>query len=421
MGQSPRPQAERKQLTHPPWRELRDRARCGTGMSTASERSQGPTARTTKTPKAWLTRTWHKSAVYGNIALDHAFWKGQPSASPRFERRNAHSESLAASSPYQEPRPADPLPTLPLEGLDRDAFLAATAGGRRPIVIRGFAQHSRAAKLWSQDYLRERLAGQECTVFATDEDGRRAGWDHGHRVEKMPFEEFLSRVGQEEMNISNSAEMVSACPDLVKDLELHRIYDTFTRSPKSFDELLTVGFFIASKKLGSEVHAAPGGNFFFNILGRKKWVLYDPALTAELKPVTVRPFTFALSQLNSQHSRKLLDMDPRPLARLPRYEVTLEPGDLLYNAPWWWHEVRNLSPFTVACAVRHTPPPFGPSPTLLNNPLFTALSIYPGLRSVLLGRSLWQRVTRNQTPTMDFVNALTQKLAESGLDRNNKK
>lgn len=46
-----------------------------------------------------------------------------------------------------------------------------------------------------------------------------------------------------------------------------------------------------------------------------------------------RPFTYCLSAFGARGST---DSDS-PIARLPRFEVTLEPGDLLYNAPWWWH------------------------------------------------------------------------------------
>ena len=34
-------------------------------------------------------------------------------------------------------------------------------------------------------------------------------------------------------------------------------------------------------------------------------------------------------------------------ANLPRLEVILEPGDVLFNAPWWWHTVENLDDLTV--------------------------------------------------------------------------
>jgi len=28
---------------------------------------------------------------------------------------------------------------------------------------------------------------------------------------------------------------------------------------------------------------------------------------------------------------------------VPKYSAHLKPGDVLYNPPWWWHEVRNLN------------------------------------------------------------------------------
>ena len=39
----------------------------------------------------------------------------------------------------------------------------------------------------------------------------------------------------------------------------------------------------------------------------------------------------------------------------PVYHTTLEPGDVLFNPPWWWHAIKNSTPTTVGVASRwHT-------------------------------------------------------------------
>jgi hypothetical protein len=360
-----------------------------------------------------------RAAIYKDLLLDLLFWRDKPSASPRFARRAARCEALAHAA-FPEERPATPLPEIDPAELTRDRFLEATDGGRLPVVMRGFARDTAAVRKWSGAYLAEKLGDRECTVMWTDEGGRRAGWDIGHEVRRMPFSAFLGRVGKEQMNITNSAELVNAAPELGEDLELERLYRTFTRPGAAFDELLTTGFFVASNQLGSEVHAAPAGNFFYNVVGRKRWTLFSPKLSVALQPVLVRPFTFSLSALNSTHSRELLGDPLLPLTRLPRYEVELEPGDLLYNAPWWWHEVRNLSPLTIACAVRHVPPIFGPSPTIRNHPVFTAWSVYPWVRTAVLARHFWLQMMGRPSTTRAWMNQVTEQLAQAGLDRERK-
>mgnify|MGYP001372745346 CR=1 FL=1 len=38
---------------------------------------------------------------------------------------------------------------------------------------------------------------------------------------------------------------------------------------------------------------------------------------------------------------------------LPRYDIVLEPGDILWNAPWWWHRIENGNGFNVGLAIRN--------------------------------------------------------------------
>ena len=44
---------------------------------------------------------------------------------------------------------------------------------------------------------------------------------------------------------------------------------------------------------------------------------------------------------------------PAILEYLPRYDIVLEPGDILWNAPWWWHRIENGDGFNVGLAIRN--------------------------------------------------------------------
>jgi hypothetical protein len=39
----------------------------------------------------------------------------------------------------------------------------------------------------------------------------------------------------------------------------------------------------------------------------------------------------------------------------PVYHATVGPGDVLFNPPWWWHAIKNVTPTSVGVATRwHT-------------------------------------------------------------------
>ena len=58
--------------------------------------------------------------------------------------------------------------------------------------------------------------------------------------------------------------------------------------------------------------------------------------------------TFSLCPYPDDYDREFFPA----FAHCPIFEVTLEPGDLLLNPPWWWHAVRNVSETTVGVASR---------------------------------------------------------------------
>ena len=91
-------------------------------------------------------------------------------------------------------------------------------------------------------------------------------------------------------------------------------------------------------------------NLFFQIEGRKKWTFIDPNFTLMIYPVIPPEPSYGESLIDRY------DMKPDPRARLfqycPHHEVTLEPGDVLFIPPYYWHSVRNLDSRTLAVATR---------------------------------------------------------------------
>jgi hypothetical protein len=344
--------------------------------------------------------------LYRLIIADRYLWKGQPSRSPRFARQAEIVAELQALSPFKAPRAPDPLPEYPAEGMDRARFIAVTQGLRRPVIIRGFGRDTRAVQEWTADYLRRHLGGKTCAVVVYDEQTRLRSWDHDLEFVEMDFSEYLDRMVHEDLYINNRTEVVESCPALLDDLELHRIHDAFTDPTSRWDELVTTNFFIGARHVHSSVHAAFGGNFFFNIAGRKRWLMIDPIYTAYIHPIPAQPFQYVRSACGGYRRCAEQGQHDNIFVRLPHFEAVLEPGDLLYNTPWFWHEVENLSDFTVGCAIRHFPPPFRASPSWSNHPLFTLASLYPRTRALMFGHYLRHRVTGNDEPLRNIANRL---------------
>lgn len=175
------------------------------------------------------------------------------------------------------------------------------------------------------------------------------------------------KVIEEGYYINNVTEIFQQYPQLINELGL----DAIKRIDDSINQesWLKVNMFMGGPETGSSLHCAVGGNFFFNVHGKKRWILIDPKYTRFLRSTPSENFSFVISGLdlqNPEHSSIINDY-------IPKYEVVLEAGDTLFIPPWWWHYVHNETPFTIGCAVRdHTV--YWQS--VYNNPMFMFMSPY---------------------------------------------
>lgn len=341
---------------------------------------------------------------YRLMMMDRYLWRGAHSSSPRFAAKQALVEELHAVQGFDQPRAPDPIPEIAAEELTAERFWALSEGLTRVVVIRGFG-HTRAHRTWTPQALADRFANERCAVIEYDEGSLERGWDTGAELVEMGVPELLRRMQDEPLYLSNSTELVAKDPSLIDDLELPRIRDALLPDSRGWDELVSTNFFISSRNVYTSMHHAPGGNFFLQVAGRKRWYLIDPKWTAWVHPVNGRPFQYCNSAFAGFQARRRMGV-PNPLANLPHSIVTLEPGDLLYNAPWWWHEIENLDAFTVGCAVRHVPRPGRRSPSWANHRLFTATSLYPVMRALSFAHYARQRLTGSTTPMREGFNAM---------------
>lgn len=296
----------------------------------------------------------------------------QPSVrAPRFRRRAALVDALWERAPFDAQ--AVSVPELDATA-DFARFFDVSNGYRSPVVLRGFAADSPAVKTWSGAHLSARLGDTPCTVVEMDEAAFKRPHDSKRILKTMPFSSFVRQMHTEPLYLHNSTEFATVCPDLLDELAIDQINAQLCEPDSSWDHIFASNLFVGTQNVFSNLHCAPGGNFFLQVTGRKTWTLVDPALSPYLLPLPSRPFNHCLSMYGSYHAG-----DPAaPIHRLPRLTVTLEPGDLLYNPPWWWHEVVNDGE-TIGCALRHVPRPFERSPTMANHRLFSLLSVYPKL------------------------------------------
>jgi hypothetical protein len=220
------------------------------------------------------------------------------------------------------------LSDLGHEEFDRDYYRRS-----RPFVVRGGARAWPAFARWSPEHLRARFGDRIVKVAIN----RRGAFDYARaRQESMPFHHaadliHADRPDGEIFHYVQQRSIPVEFPELLADLQVPRWIDR----P---DWIAATNLWYGGAGNVTPLHFDRDNNFYAQLRGRKHLTLFDPSHFLDLYP----DLGSALSHI-SRVDLLAPDYASFPALRATRsIEVLLEPGDLLYLPPYWWHLVRSL-------------------------------------------------------------------------------
>ncbi|GJM33277.1 MAG: hypothetical protein DHS20C18_22780 [Saprospiraceae bacterium] len=204
----------------------------------------------------------------------------------------------------------------------------------KPVLIKGGGKDSKSFNHWSFDYLKNRFPERPVRVFYSE-----TGYYNGNLQDMMtpflaPFGEAIDYCNSGKYdNKSYYMKMLSlpeVFPELMNELELPK----WNLPTDVFD---SVNLWIGGAGCITSLHFDFAHNFFMQIVGRKEFTLFSPKDTPNLYPSPMGKTN--VSQLNLE----AVDYEKFPLFRnATPLKVVVEPGDILFNPPGWWHHVRSL-------------------------------------------------------------------------------
>lgn len=234
---------------------------------------------------------------------------------------------------------------------------------RTPLVIKGLIKDFPCVQKWDIEYLRQNCGHYFVNGFAKS-DGKELLTDQFHNVkvlENIRFSNACDMIKKgEQIYINNFHSIFIDCEVLQKDLDLKKLNEM---TPIEYAD--TSQLFFGPKGTGTTLHCAMKSNVFYNVKGKKKWTFIDPQYSPYLSAVLSDNGIFVVSKLNYFNDKSLL-------RNIPKFEYTLEEGDVLFNPSWWWHCVENMSEYTIGVANRSN---LGFSFLDNNNQTFTMNSI----------------------------------------------
>jgi len=229
-----------------------------------------------------------------------------------------------------------------------DQFFKEYVMKGRPIVIRGGAAASEACRTWDVEFFRSRYGDVPVQIL-----------DPGKEEFSGPLREVLDSQGTDRrLYVLGTINLLRDHKELIDQMGVLSYRKHMTRLPISY-----VGsqlFLGVHHKSGSGWHCATGSNLFFMVRGKKRWTFASAEYTWFFHPLVNQTCQTLLSPMYLLLDRQYdLDYIRKyfPLFEFcPRQEVTLEPGDVLFNPAWNWHDVENLTEESIAVSSRWIQP-----------------------------------------------------------------
>jgi len=144
--------------------------------------------------------------------------------------------------------------------------------------------------------------------------------------------DILGKEGGEPTRYLRFHPMLAIHPELLDDFPL----DFFEHYKVRKSLYSHIQFFVGKEGTNTGLHNSQMCNLFAMVHGEKEWVLYPTVYTPYMDPQVSR----SVYRLSRHNTGRFLEPS---LAKLDGYRVTLRPGDILWNPPFYWHSVRNLS------------------------------------------------------------------------------
>jgi hypothetical protein len=235
------------------------------------------------------------------------------------------------------------------DDLSPEKFRQEYLSSARPMVFRGAAKNWPCTRKWSPEYFGDKYGDDQVILIndhiATDESVE----------ETITLREIIDNLDSEKAKYARFVPILDNHPELFDDFDtswlsqrIHKKGLVKLWGNKGKGTSLRSHLFIGRKNAKTDVHCALTNNFFVNVYGKKRWFLISP----EYNPMIYSPVNWGPGVFGTEVSPLDRDDPKHPLWKhVKGYMVTLNPGDVLFNPPFWWHHVTNITD-SVAIGIR---------------------------------------------------------------------
>lgn len=213
----------------------------------------------------------------------------------------------------------------------------------RPIVLKGYAKEHDCVKQWTPEYFKDKYGDFQIFYTSTDKIIN----DDGTIL--RDFVDDVIAGSKSRAYIENLSDIFNEYPELHDQLGLDKVAG-YLGDYASYHKIAQL--FFGGPGTGAVYHCANELNCFLNIYGEKQWTFVHPKYSIAMYATLMNKGYFVGSLVKDKAPRKFIEAEYPLYNRIPKLRITLEPGDMLINPPWWWHTIKNMTPATISVATR---------------------------------------------------------------------
>jgi hypothetical protein len=263
------------------------------------------------------------------FAMDHFFGRERVDRTFKNWRRDLKQRMLES---IRQNGPSRVVPLPRVKNLDRKTFMREFVNKSHPVVFEGAAKDWECCRKWSFDWIRQQYGSDDVMLVDHAQQDRNP---LGKPIEHLTLGDLIEGIDHGSLKYARFHPLLQRHPELRIDIDQTWLKEHLTNRYTSWLHFYTL--FLGGKGTDTAIHNAGNENLFVQIQGQKKWRLYPVEHTPIFDPPANRSLYKYTSYRPDQPDDELY-----PMARyMDWYETVLEPGDVLYNPPYYWHHVSN--------------------------------------------------------------------------------
>lgn len=211
--------------------------------------------------------------------------------------------------------------------LDPEEFYREYLRKGVPVVMEGAANDWVCRKKWTMQYFADRYGDDEITVTTGE-----VQTSSGSVRTAVTLRDVIENKDQSDMKYLRFHPLIAIHPELADDIP----FDWFEKYKGRKSMFSQSQFFIGTQGTATGMHNSQLANLFAMVSGEKDWFLFPTSYTALMDP----PVTHSVYRLSRHNTGQVVEP---AYAKLDGYRVHLKAGDVLWNPPFYWHSVCNLT------------------------------------------------------------------------------